>query len=249
MSLSSSQHYHGKSLKGGVSRPLTPMYKFPNSPTEPHTPYNSLAQTPPFGRSHTSPAKRIGTPLGEGLTRRLQDLHNGKEEVERRAIPFSPPTTRASTPLSIHDMSARLASSLMFQGNLRWQVSRSKLSFPRESDHRSFIRLSSQRAEDDNVEIPTGSGLRWVYCTKSLVREKSDMERLCLGIETLTWSTVCLEPRLAGAGLMTSLQSCEALRLSVNIITVQRTTRTTLAMRKVGPVIPVCLEYLPRTCA
>lgn len=119
MSLSPSQLYHGKPLKTATSRPLTPMYKFPNSPVEPHTPYNSLAPESPFGRSFTSPVKRIGTPLEEGLTRRLQDLQGDKEGFERRVIPLSPPTPLASTPRSVQEMSARLASSLMFQGNLR----------------------------------------------------------------------------------------------------------------------------------
>ena len=122
MSLSPSQRYQGKPLKGAMSRPLTPMYKFPNSPVEPHTPYNSLAGAHHHEKGHTSPVRRTGTPLVEGLTRRLQEWQGDKEEGERRAVPLSPPTPRASTPSSIHELSAKLATSLMFQGNLRWRV-------------------------------------------------------------------------------------------------------------------------------
>jgi len=118
ISLSPSQRHNGNAIKSAVSRPLTPMYKFPDSPIEASTPYNSLAQPIPGSRSHVS-VKRHGTPFGEGLTRRLKEWQSGRDEGERRSIPLSPPPMRGNTPASIHEISARLTTSMMLHSNTR----------------------------------------------------------------------------------------------------------------------------------
>jgi hypothetical protein len=125
ISLSPSQRHNGPH-KGAVSRPLTPIYKFAaDSPIEASTPYNSLAQPISGSRSHVS-IKRYGTPFGEGINRKLKEWQGGKEEGDRRPIPLSSPPMRGNTPASIHDLSSRLATSMMMHGNSRGYVSASR---------------------------------------------------------------------------------------------------------------------------